>query len=77
MVFQGLADLSIANSALFPRASVGEGPGHEVEGPLHPNPQAHILQYQDFWIFSPDFGSFIFQFLQPNNCLCLCEGPEN
>ena len=50
MVFQGLGDLSIANSALFPCLSVGEGPGHEVEGPLHRNPQTHILQYQDFVI---------------------------
>ena len=70
MVFQGLGDLSIANSALFPCLSVGEGPGHEVEGPLHRNPQNHILQYQDFVIF-------IFHFLQPNNCLSLCECPEN
>ena len=45
MVFQVLGDLSIANSALFPCLSVGEGPEHEVEGPLHPNSQARILQY--------------------------------
>ena len=46
MVFQVLDDLSIANSALFPCLSVGEGPEHEVEGPLHRN-----LQYPDFLIF--------------------------
>ena len=45
MVFQVLDDLSIANSALFPCLSVGEGPEHEVEGPLHRN-----LQYPDFFI---------------------------
>ena len=62
MVFQVLDDLSIANSALFPCLSVGEGPEHEVEGPLHRN-----LQY-------PDFLTFYLQIcinsctLQANNC---------
>ena len=58
--FQVLGDLSIANSALFPSLSVCEGPELEVESPLHPNSQAHILLLFGFKHFlSPDFGIFL------------------
>ena len=52
MVFQVLGDLSIANSALFPCLSVGEGPEHEVEGPFIPD---ICLFYSTSTIFGSTF----------------------